>query len=104
MQQVEQPVIHQQGRRKVNASVNFEYISPPLLRQTMEVGHFHLRQSPCAHVPFHAAPSSGVPSATEELPIKMPSGPCWPPDDHMPRMHHVGAPSSPLPLHFTISS
>lgn len=33
-------------------------------------------------------PSSGV-WATEGLPIKMPSGPCWPPDEHMPRMHHA---------------
>lgn len=43
--------------------------------------------------------------ATEGPPIKTPSGPCWPPDEHMPRMHHVGAVQSHLTLppvcHFT---
>lgn len=46
--------------------------------------------------------------ATEGPPIKMPSGPCWPPDEHMPRMHHVGAVQSHLTLppvcHFTLPS
>lgn len=45
---------------------------------------------------------------TERPPIKMPSGPCWPPDERMPRMHHVGAVKSHLPLppvcHFTLPS
>lgn len=47
-------------------------------------------------------------SATEGPPIKTPSGPCWPPDEHMPRMHHVGAVQSHLTLppfcHFTLPS
>lgn len=54
--------------------------------------------------------SSRMAGATEGPPIKMPSGPCWPPDKHMPRMHHVGGRSVPFnstssqPLHLTVSS
>lgn len=46
---------------------------------------------------------------TEGPPIKTPSGPCWPPDEHMPRMHHVGAvqshltPPPLLPLHTAVT-
>lgn len=40
--------------------------------------------------------------ATEGPPIKTPSGPCWPPDEDMPRKHHAGAVQSHLARPFCL--
>lgn len=79
----------------------------PLLRAAryfqglISTGNFGSR---CSAPPAHCRGAW----ATEGPPIKTPSGPCWPPEEHMPRIHHVEAAQSHLTLppvcHLTLPS